>query len=404
MQWEIPFKEGDENNTILVNDNDILDVRRRLSELGLPLDPSPGMEIFSESEYGMSEFTQRVNFQRAIESEIAKTIRTISGISGARVHLTIPKESIFKDRTSLPKASVTLKLQPGTILSNNQIYAVQELVASSVDKLTPRNVIVLNENGTLYNGLSESTLKNNQNKQELELSYTKKAFELAREMVKTDSIQVAVDIEYNYDKIRSIKEEVIPGDENNSGYLVKAIGQTSKQSNKDQKKVAMDEVSEEKEYIYSKERSEIEYSAGKIQRVSVGIVVSKQLDTKALNDLQKLVSAGLGLTEKRGDQVVVVTAPPIEPISKPKRDIPIAAKDIAEDVGFKSTKNYVLSKLYSHATVYYVLAFSAVSCFIVLIISIRRIRSKPRLDAAQRELFLRDLRNWVNESSGAMHE
>src|SRR5690606_31925 len=147
MEWGTVFKEDPTTGNILVKDSELLGLRAKLGAQGIPEEPAPGLEIFSDAEYGMSEFTQRINYQRAIEAEIANTIRSFADVNSARVHLTIPKQSIFRDEKAIPKASVTIKPRPKQELNANQISGIAQLVAASVDGLEAKNVIVLNNNG-----------------------------------------------------------------------------------------------------------------------------------------------------------------------------------------------------------------------------------------------------------------
>ena len=108
-----------------------------------------GWEIFDEQRFGASDFEQRVNFQRALEGELVRTIRTIKGVERVRVHLSLPKRSIFREEDVSPTASVTLGLKRGTPLGRKQVLGVQELVARSVERLDPGHVAVFDESGQM---------------------------------------------------------------------------------------------------------------------------------------------------------------------------------------------------------------------------------------------------------------
>lgn len=399
MQWEVPYKEDPATNSILVQSADIVEVRSRLSKLGIPSESSPGLEIFNESEYGMSEFTQRVNFQRAIESELARTILSFPSISGARVHLSIPKESIFKDRTSLPKASVTIRVLDNKILSHGQITGIRELVASSVDRLEPKNVVVLNEDGTVYYSNNDTQVKNNLNQQNLENTYSEKAYNLVYEMVKTQEIQVAVNIQYNYDKVRSIKEEIIPNEQSKSGYLVKSSEQTTSsplEKSVDKGNSGTDTIIE-REWAFTKEKSEIEYSAGKIQRVSVGIAISKDLSPGMIQSIGDLISAGLGLDPDRGDKVVVVGAPPVE-VEQEAIEKKTASTEIVIEPKPNSEASRMFGKIEYRTIALAAVGFSAVMVFLLLLLLARR-RTTPKLTEKEREEFLESVQTWLSNPS-----
>lgn len=399
MQWEIPYQEDATTNSIQIQSKDMLDVRSKLSKLGYPAESAPGLELFSESEYGMSEFTQRINFQRAIEAELARTIRSFPSISRARVHLSLPKESLFKDRTTQPKASVTVAVIENAYLSLDQTSGIRELVASSVDRLQAKNVVVLNEDGAVYQSSGTQEAVNHLNKGNLEKSYSEKAYGLVYEMVKTKEIQVAVNVQYNYDKVKSTKEEIFPNEKGQTGYLLKSSEQkTIAPSTEVKNRATMTDSMIEKEYVYTRERSEIEYSAGKIQRISVGIVITKDLSEYLTQAIVDLVTAGLGLETGRGDRVVVASAPASEFIASDKDFEYTASVSDEQDLQAGLSQSILVT---GQNRPYLELILAAlVLCLlgVILYLSLKT-RSPARLSPLEREEHLKNLRSWLGEQN-----
>lgn len=153
-QESIPYRLDDGGATILVP-SDALD-QTRLSIMGadLPLKGTVGFELFNKSDMGLTEFAQRINYQRALQGELSRTIMTIDAIETARVHLTLPEPSIFRADRQAAKASVTLTTRPGRSLETDTVAGIQRLVSASVADLDPTAVVVINAQGVPVAGAS----------------------------------------------------------------------------------------------------------------------------------------------------------------------------------------------------------------------------------------------------------
>jgi len=143
-----PYRIDDDGATVLVRNDDLY--RTRLKVLGdnVALKGTVGFELFNSSDLGLTEFSQRVNFQRALQGELARTIMSLSEIDTARVHLAIAEASIFRKTSSRSKASVAIALKPGKDIDPASIRGIQRLVAAAVPDLTADEVVVVNELGT----------------------------------------------------------------------------------------------------------------------------------------------------------------------------------------------------------------------------------------------------------------
>ncbi|MES2070384.1 MAG: flagellar basal-body MS-ring/collar protein FliF [Pseudomonadota bacterium] len=156
----VPYKYSESGNAILVPANQVHDARLKLAAQGLPKGGNVGFELMENQKLGISQFLEQVNFQRALEGELARSIESVASVQSARVHLAIPKSSVFIRDQQKPTASVLLNLYPGRIMDQQQVSAIVHLVASSVPELTVKNVTIVDQNGNL---LSDPNKQNGPN-------------------------------------------------------------------------------------------------------------------------------------------------------------------------------------------------------------------------------------------------
>lgn len=148
-QMGVKYKFSDGGSAILVPAEQIHDLRLKLAAQGLPKGGNVGFELMENQKLGVSQFLEQVNYQRSLEGELARSIQSLGPVSGARVHLAMPKPSVFVRDQQKPTASVVLTLQAGRALDPGQVSAIVHLVASSVPELTVGNVTVVDQNGNL---------------------------------------------------------------------------------------------------------------------------------------------------------------------------------------------------------------------------------------------------------------
>lgn len=153
QQMNVPYKFAEGGGAILVPAAQVYDARLKLASQGLPKGGSVGFELMENQKLGVSQFLEQVNFQRALEGELARSIQTVGAVQSARVHLAMPKASVFVRDQQKPTASVILNLNQGRTLDAGQVSAIVHLVASSVPELAAKSVTVIDQNGNL---LSES--------------------------------------------------------------------------------------------------------------------------------------------------------------------------------------------------------------------------------------------------------
>ena len=162
----VPFEMGNNNTEIRIPTEQVTGTRMHMAELGLPSGASVGYEIFDNMDaLGATNFMQNVNLVRALEGELGRTIKSIEGIQNARVHLVMPQREMFTREMQEPTASVYIKMKSGR-LAENQVKAVQHLIASAVPKLKPTNISIVDERGTLLSRSFENDQQQVQAQQE----------------------------------------------------------------------------------------------------------------------------------------------------------------------------------------------------------------------------------------------
>lgn len=161
QQLNIPYKYSEGGSAILVPSNQVHDARLKLASQGLPKGGNVGFELMENQKLGISHFLEQVNFQRALEGELARSIQAVSAVQTARVHLAIPKASVFVREQQKPTASVLLNLYPSRILDQQQVSAILHLVASSIPELQAKNVTIVDQNGNLLSDPSKQVANNN---------------------------------------------------------------------------------------------------------------------------------------------------------------------------------------------------------------------------------------------------
>jgi len=153
-QRNIPYKFADNGTTILVPADQVYALRLQLAEQGLPRGGSVGFELLDQPRFGASQFTEQVTYQRALEGELARSIEGMHPVRSARVHLAIPRQSLFVREREAPTASVLLTLYPGRNLSETQVSAIAWLVSSSVPHLNADAVSIVDQDGHLLSALA----------------------------------------------------------------------------------------------------------------------------------------------------------------------------------------------------------------------------------------------------------
>ncbi len=204
-QLNVPYKFTEGGGAILVPGEKVHEVRLRLASQGLPKGGAVGFELMENQKFGISQFAEQVNFQRALEGELGRTIQSVAAVESARVHLAIPKPSVFVREEQKPTASVMVHLHPGRTLEPAQVAGIVHLVSSSVPQLPMSNVTVIDQNGNLISQLKSKLIEAgldptpNTYVQEDEASLIKRTDDILAPVVGPGNarVQVAADIDFS---------------------------------------------------------------------------------------------------------------------------------------------------------------------------------------------------------------
>ncbi len=204
QQMNVPYRFAEGGGAILVPDAQVHDVRLKLASQGLPKGGLVGFELMENQKFGTSQFLEQVNFQRALEGELARSIQSVAAVSGARVHLAMPKQSVFMREQQKPSASVLVNLYHGRTLDAQQVNAIAHLISSSVPNLPLKNVTVVDQHGNLLSKIDESGVNTGLDPsqlkyvQALEQSYIKRIEAILSPIVGQENVraQVTADIDF----------------------------------------------------------------------------------------------------------------------------------------------------------------------------------------------------------------
>ncbi len=182
-EQKIEYQIASNGSTILVPEDKMHEIRLEMASYGLPQGGSVGFEVFNNTKLGMTEFVQNVNYQRALQGELSRTINRFKEIESSRVHIAMSKKSLFVDKEDPATASVVLKLRHGRWLNDNQIQGIVHLVSSSVPRLKPEDVTVVDSSGKMLAGFNEKSAAGKISSDQLE--YQEKMEKNMEDRVKT---------------------------------------------------------------------------------------------------------------------------------------------------------------------------------------------------------------------------
>ncbi|HEX5393363.1 MAG TPA: flagellar basal-body MS-ring/collar protein FliF [Rhodocyclaceae bacterium] len=215
QQQNVPYQFSDTGNAILVPAAQVHDVRLKLASQGLPKGGLVGFEVMENQKLGASQFLEQINYQRALEGELARTISTIASVKGARVHLAIPKQTSFLRDEQKPTASVLINMLPGRVLETVQIAGIVHLISSSVPELNPLNVSVIDQDGKLIapnpdnnrTGLDPTQMKY---VRDIETDLVKRVETILAPIVGSPNVKAQVTADVDFSQIDQVAETYRP--------------------------------------------------------------------------------------------------------------------------------------------------------------------------------------------------
>jgi flagellar M-ring protein FliF len=210
---KVPYELATDGRTIKVASDKLSEVRIQLASEGLPETGRIGFEIFDRTNFGLTNFQEQVNYQRALEGELARSIMTLSEIDAARVHLVLAKDSLFETADAQTKASVILKFKNGRSLSASAAQGIINVVASSVKGLTPEKVVLIDYRGKILSrNDADSPLTTQQldARQKIENELSNKIVQILEPAVGTGKVRPQVSVAMNFQQIEETVEQYDP--------------------------------------------------------------------------------------------------------------------------------------------------------------------------------------------------
>jgi flagellar M-ring protein FliF len=364
---QIPF-ELNGPGAVAVPQEQLYRARLHLAGLGLPSGDGKGYELFDDAEFGMTAFTQKVNYQRALEHELARTISAMRPVKSARVHLVLPERSLFKEEQRKPSASVALTLEPGQVPDNGQIQSMRYLVSSAIESLEPGHVTIVDSTGELLarpdrDGGVASADESLEAASKLEASLEERIVELLAPVVGRDNLRARVRAELDtststqtderYDpekravrsEQRTERKEAVDGEVVGGapGIASNLPGREGEQTQQDEN-LSKSQLQETINYEVSRTVTQTTRNGYSVDRLSVAVVLNEALlaapkDGEEPREIDReriasLISSAVGFQKERGDQVEITwerfiesPAPAAEPVpvyARPEIYVPVA--------------------------------------------------------------------------------
>ncbi len=283
---KIPYQIGDNGKVIEVPKEKVYEARMSLAGKGIPASGIVGYEIFDKNTMGMSEFMQKLNYKRALEGELARTIMEEEGVEGARVQIVIPQRSTFKDEEKLPTASVVLKLKNNFMITNGNVAAIVNLISSSVEGLTQNNVTLIDTKGRILSKefedgpIAHSSSKQYEIKQTVENYLVQKAQTILDNILGPGNAVIQVNADINFDQVEKTMELYDPDSQVAISEQTTKTENAGKNSGDSTSQVSQNNTTN---YEINKTVQKVVQGTGNIKRLSVAAVI---------NDAAKVVKKG----------------------------------------------------------------------------------------------------------------
>nr|EUJ12075.1 flagellar M-ring protein FliF [Ralstonia solanacearum P673] len=224
QQMNVPYRFADGGSAIMVPEANVHEARLKLAAQGLPKGGLAGFELMENQKFGTSQFAEQVNYQRALEGELARTIQAMQEVQSARVHLALSKPSVFVREQAKPSASVLLKLYPGRMLDRSQVQAIGHLVSSSVPNLPLANVTVVDQSGRLLSSSFQDNASGLDPTQlnyvrDIEQGYIKRIEAILGPVVGEDNVRAQVTADVDLDNTEQMAETYRPNQDPANGVV-----------------------------------------------------------------------------------------------------------------------------------------------------------------------------------------
>ncbi len=414
---ESSYRINGSSGALEVPAKDVHSTRLKLMSSNTALKSGIGYEVFDNSDFGMTEFAQKINYQRALEGELQRTISSLDHIKNARVHLVMPDKKLFRDNKQEPTASVTLLLQNGAYLDRGQIVGMQRLVSAAVPRLKESMVTISDHKGkTLSQPVPEDQYVQMvpwqlQQKMNMENYLANKITKVLAKGFDVEKLGISVDIAMDFSQVKTMEEQMIPAE---NGLAISKEKESRIGVSGQKNKKSGQNVTREVEYKLGKSIAETIEAPGRITKVNIGVMLPSVLSENKKEEIQRLIEVAAGVDSNRGDSIAIYSydlpdEPVIAVISNEMDHFPVLENaldssmpnvdllqvKVAED----SLGIPFLERVKEHQI--FIIALCAFSfLFFIGYIFLRRTADKKRkkLDAFEREKVLMQLQHWLSET------
>ncbi|GLR07549.1 flagellar M-ring protein FliF [Mixta theicola] len=357
-QMNVPYSFQEHGGAIMVPADRVYEARLKLAQQGLPKGGQVGFELLDQEKFGLSQFNEQINYQRALEGELARTIEKLGPVRSARVHLAIPKQTLFVREQKSPSASVTLDLNTGRLLDAGQVNAISWLISSAVPGLNADNVTLVDQSGNLLTQRGAQAIQTNQLKyiNEIEADYRQRIQAILAPVVGAANVKTQVTAQVDFTTHEQTAEQYQPNSAPENMAVRSRQTNSSEQGSKagpggvpgalsnqppvptsapiEQPAAANNPQADENGALiptlpYSRQKDETtnyelnrtlihtKRSPGNIERLSVAVVVNYQpdgegkpvaLSKEQMEQIQALVKEAMGYSSERGDTLNVVNS------------------------------------------------------------------------------------------------
>jgi flagellar M-ring protein FliF len=339
---------SDNGAAVLVPSARVAELRLQLAAVGLPKSGRIGFELFDKTTFGMSDFTEQVNYHRAVEGELERSVMSLAAVEQARVHITFPKESLFLESRQPAKASVLVKLRPGAQLSAQNVAAICQLAASAVEGLLPEAVSLVDTRGNLLNRARQAPSPDDpqpsqealQYREGLEHDVLAKINHALEPLLGADKFRATASVECDFSSAEQSEETFDPSksvmvnsqktEDMSGGAIAAGVPGTASNlprpaSRPGTSGTTVTRRTENIGYQSSRTVRHVREPQGAVKRMSVALLVDSTVryegvgakakrmveapSADKLKAIHDLVAGVIGLSAERGDQLVVETLP-----------------------------------------------------------------------------------------------
>jgi flagellar M-ring protein FliF len=328
---KVPYRLEDQGKTITVPEGQVHNVRIQLASKGILADSGAGWELFDRQKFGVTDFEQQVNYQRALEGELSRTITSLDEVEQARVHLVLPKESLFLDNQVEPSASIALKLKGE--LKPEQVKGIMDLVVGSVQGMKPENVHIIDMEGNVLSDnlaladerakLMKLSMDQYQIRRQYEKELETRIQQMLTKILGPNKAVAMVTADLDFDQRQTTTTTVQPGQtlsqqtitESGSGTGAGgAPGTNTAQPGQTIPALTGGNSQYQKQqtitnYQLGSQQQTLVAAPGTLRRLSIAVVLNGNYSAPQVQQIQDMVSAAVGLQQNRGDQINVSAMP-----------------------------------------------------------------------------------------------